>query len=126
MVDRPKLVEFLERRAGDHLRAAGECEGRKADLWYVREDIDCEAITSRFRRIHDNITWSWNPPEEELDETLGAKRASLQIRQHAVIIYLPTADDTGVIIGLEPDAATALNTFVGQCLEYVSQPDSLT
>jgi len=120
MSDISGLVTFVKREAGGHLRAIGEFKGVQIDLHYIRDDLNETEIARRFELIQDNITWSWSPPEDDIDEELGPKYASLQLRQEAVIIYLPTETDKGILIGLEPEAATDLTTFLRRCVEYVS------
>ena len=122
MSDISGLVLFVKNQAGDNLRAIGEFEGVRTDLHFIRDDLDETEITARFELIQDNITWSWSPPENELDDELGPKYASLQVRQEAVIIHLPTGTDQGILIGLESEAATDLTSFLEKCADHV--PDS--
>ncbi|MFD1588528.1 hypothetical protein ACFR9U_16240 [Halorientalis brevis] len=126
MSEFPELVSFVKQEAGNYARAVGKFEGIESELQYCRDDLNPATVTNRFELIHDNISWSWSPPEDELDEQLGQKRASLQVRENAVILHLPTGHDEGVLIALEPEAASNLTTFIGTCLEYVPEPESNT
>jgi hypothetical protein len=119
MSDISELTVFVERRAGEYLRAVGEYDSIETDLHYIRDDLDETEIVERLEHIHDHITWSWSPQNDALDAELGPKTASVQIRREAVIIHFPISGDRGVLIGLEPGAATDLTTFIGNCLEYI-------
>lgn len=113
------LVSFVEQRAGDSLRAVAKYEKADFDLLYYRDDLQKHTITKRVDTIHGNITWAWNPDEEEVASELGEKRATLQIREEAVVIHLLETAHQGYLIGLEPDAARNLTTFLGECLTHI-------
>jgi hypothetical protein len=119
MSDASELVSVVKRQAGSHLRAIAEFDGIQSTLHFVRDDIDEAQIETRLELFHDINTWSWSPSEDKLAEELGPKRASLQLRQQAVIIHLPTGTDQGILIGLEPEAATDLTAFLKQCVEHI-------
>lgn len=113
------LVSFVQRRAGESLRAIAEYETADLDLLYYRDDLPKTEITERVDTIHDNITWAWNPGDEEVVSKLGAKRATVQVREEAVVIHLLKGVNHGYLIGLEPGAARNLTTFLGECLDRI-------
>ncbi|WP_128081435.1 hypothetical protein [Haloferax sp. ATB1] len=119
MAETEELIDYLESRAGDSLRAVGKYSGETCSLEYVRDDLAHEKVRDRLEAIQANITWSWNPPEDSVLEELGPKSASLQVREAAVILHLPAEDREGVIIGLEPGAASDLTSFITDCMRYV-------
>ena len=113
------LVSFLEQRAGDSLRAVAKYQNENVNLLYYREDLQQNTMLNRTKTIHDNITWDWNPEEDEVTSELGEKQATVQIREESVIIHLLEEENLGYIIGLEPDAARSLTTFVGACVDQI-------
>lgn len=113
------LVSFVERRAGESLRAVAEYDHADVELLYYRDDLNRTTITDRVATIHDNITWAWNPSENTVVSELGEKRATLQIREEAVVIHLLEDVKHGYLIGLDPDAARNLTTFLGECLSHI-------
>ena len=114
------LVSFVERQAGESLRAIAEYDNADIELLYLRNDLHQREISDRVETIHDNITWVWNPKEDEkVISKLGEKRATVQVREDAVIIHLLAERKQGYLIGLEPDAARNLTTFLGECLTHV-------
>lgn len=115
----PSLVPFVEQEAGPSLRAIAEYEQTEVELLYRRDDLPRDEITARVDTIHESIRWAWNPDESDVVRELGAKRATIQVRENAVIVHLPASDDHGYLIGLEPDAARNLTTSIGECLTRV-------
>lgn len=113
------LVTFARQRAGEYLRAVAEYERTEFHLLYYRDDLDRATIAERVDTIHDNITWSWNPDDDEGVAALGEKRATLQIREQAVILHLLEGRHRGYLVGLDPAAARDLTSFVGECLAHV-------
>lgn len=113
------LVSFVERRAGDTLRAIAEYDNTEFELLYRRDDLPRSEITTRVETIHENITWAWNPSDDDVIAELGEKRATVQVRKDAVIIHLLEDVHQGYLIGLDPDAARNLTTFLGECLNHI-------
>ena len=113
------LVPFVEQRAGESLRAIAEYGKTDVDLIYYRDDLPKTEVSKRVNTIHNNITWAWNPGDDEIVSELGVKRATLQVREEAVIIHLLEEVNHGYLIGLEPDAARDLTTFLGECLNHI-------
>ena len=113
------LVAFVKQQAGESLRAIAHYEQTDFDLLYHRDDLATETVTQRVATIHDNITWAWNPRDDDLAAELGKTHATLQVRDDAIIIHLLETHKEGYLIGLEPDAARNLTTFLNQCLTHV-------
>lgn len=119
---RADLIEYARAEAGDLLRAVGEYHGSDRELLYLRDDLDRPAVNSRFGTIVTNIQWAWNPNAQGLDE-LGEKIATVEIRETTVILHIRVDSDRGILIGLEPAAARQLTSFVGGCIEEISEID---
>lgn len=120
--DTEELLEYLEQRAGESLRAVGQYQGEECDLQYLRDDLPRTATRDRLDALRANITWSWNPPEDASLKELGTKRATLQVREQAVILHLLLGNQRGILIGLEPEAARDLTSFITDCLDHVDGP----
>lgn len=114
----PPLIPFVKQRAGDSLRAVVEYEQFDFELLYHRDDLSREELTTRVDTIHQSIQWAWEPDEDDVVDELGEKRATLQVRENAVIIQLSGGPSRGYLIGLEPEAAVDLVTFIGGCLDH--------
>lgn len=117
-----RLVHYLESRAGDSLRVVGLYRSEACRVEYLREDLSRERTRARLEAIQTNLNWSWQPPDDSSLEKLGPKSASLQVREAAVILHLPVDDREGIIIGLEPGAASDLMSFITDCMNYVNHP----
>lgn len=115
------LVSFVHQRAGESLRAIAEYEQTDFDLLYYRDDLPRTTIRDRVETVHGNITWAWNPDDDddEVVAELGKKRATVQVRDEVIIIHLLEGVNHGYLIGLEPDAARNLTTFLGECLNRI-------
>jgi hypothetical protein len=122
MSDTEELLEYLEQRAGESLRAVGRYQREECDLQYLRDDLSRTATRERLDALRANITWSWNPPEDTSLEALGTKQATLQVREQTVILHLLLGDQQGILIGLEPEAARDLTSFITDCLDHIDGP----
>lgn len=51
----------------------------------------------------------------EAVETLGPPSAIIQLREQAVLVNFPLDDEHGYLLGMEPEAARDLHSFVTEC-----------
>jgi hypothetical protein len=93
MAEHEELIEFLQSRAGNALRAVGRYNDDTCRLTYLRDGLPREETRDRLDALRANITWAWNPPSQPTIDQLGTKEASLQIREQAIILHIPL--DTG-------------------------------
>lgn len=113
------LVAYVEKSAGDALRAVVEYEDADIEVLYHRDDLEEATVERRTRSIYDQIVQARTSRDDALAKDLGRKRVTLQIRQEAVLIHLLETRQRGHIISLEPEAARDLVTFLNDCLQYV-------
>lgn len=124
MVETEQLVQYLESRAGQSLRAVGRYGTDECTLDYLRDDLPRDRTRERLDAIRANITWTWNPPDDSSLAELGPKQASLQVREEVVVLHLLLEDKQGVLIGLEPEAARDLVSFITDCIDQVDSSSS--
>lgn len=113
------LVTYVRRQAGESLRAVAIYDDSSFEVLHRREDLAEHIVSGRVRMVYDNITWDWNPDDDDLSEELGATQATLQVREEAIIIQLVTSETGGYLISLAPDAARNLTTFLTNCLDQI-------
>lgn len=88
----------------------------------TREDLGKSDMYDRVQAIHRAV--QPRDGESVLDE-LGAAYATVQMREDAVILHFPMGDGSGYLVGLEPDVARDLSSFISDCLriiQYENQP----
>lgn len=113
------LTEFLIERAGNTLRCVARFAETEYVLVYVRDDIEERPLESRVREVHSNVHRGGVRGNTALRAELGPVQASLQLRDEAVILYFPGDDGQGVLVSLEPVAASQLQMFVEECLQLM-------
>lgn len=118
------FLEFLQDQAGEALRGVAWYRDREAELIYLRDDLDLEAVQSRVTATHKALTWDLGPPTPTELDTLGAELATVSVRESAVLVHLPVEQRYGVVVGLEPDAVQSVHDFVGACRETLIDADS--
>lgn len=113
------LTDYLRDRAGETLRCVVLFSAEGYDVVYVRDDVDDRSFRDRIEEVHANVTGSGERRESAQYRELGQVRATLVLRQGAAILYFPGADDQGVLVSLEPEAAQQLHLFVSECLDLL-------
>lgn len=113
------LVSYVRQQAGESLRAVAVYDDSGFEMLHRREDLAEHVVTGRVQMVYGNITWDWNPDDDDLSEELGATQATLQVREEAIIIQLVTSETGGYLISLAPGAARNLTTFLKNCLDQL-------
>jgi len=119
---RPAEVHaYVRDRAQDGLRGVAVYEGAELDVRYARTDLEA-AVEARFEAIHESILATAGAPDGEHWGTLGAERASIQIRDEAAVMHLrPTEGDDptrrGMLVELDTRVAQSLAEFVASVRE---------
>lgn len=116
----PGLAEYLSRRASDAFRGLAQYDGDDLDVRYARDDLGHDEMYERAEVIHRAV----RPRDDTnaLDE-LGATRATIQMREDAVVLHFPVDEDVGYLVGLEPDVARDLSSFVSDCLRIIDRAE---
>ncbi|AHG05307.1 hypothetical protein HALDL1_11330 [Halobacterium sp. DL1] len=109
------LVEYLQDRAGGHLRGVVRYDGSGFDVVYVRDGLDGDAFRARVSNIHESIVGQ--PAAEIGDETFGKAYATLSVRKHAVVLNFRREPRSGILVGLDPEAARQLVAFIHESME---------
>lgn len=119
--DPDAFVAFLQRRAGDSLRAVRlySPDGHRS-LYArqgVRERYSAESIDAIVAHARDELgektdgRWSFMP---------GPFEATVHVFDGAVLVNLPLHDEGGVLVSLDADAARQLHDFVHACTAWVT------
>lgn len=114
------LSEFLEERTGGLLRGIARYNGTTSDVLHLREDVKQQRMRSEI----DRILYRVRPeafPKEEQSFPFGDLYATVRVFEEAILLHFPTDIDQGIVVSLEPDVATELNTFIGKCLERLEE-----
>ena len=93
-----------------------------------KRTLTCSTIVTIWKQRPSPTVWrrsttispgAWNPRDDDLAGELGDTHATLQVRDEAIIIHLLETHKEEYLIGLEPDAARNLTTFLDQCLDHL-------
>lgn len=112
-----EFVEFLEDQAGSSLRVVTWYAEDDFGGLYLRSDLDREAVVERVRHLSERLMRADAPIEGSPLEELGEEEATVQVREHAVILRFPLDGTEGLIVSLDVDAARDLHGFVLDCHE---------
>ena len=110
-----RLTEYLRTRAGDYLRGVVQYDDESFEIIYIRDGLDRDAFRKRVEHIHRNIVQ--RPAVETGDDSFGKPYATLSVREYAVVLNLRLTPTEGIIVGLEPDAARDLVSFIHETME---------
>lgn len=111
-------VEFLQRRAGDHLRGVARYDGNETDVEYLREDIKEHRLTSQVDRMLRRLRPE-SDPDEERAFPFGDLYVTLRRFDEAIVLHFPIGSDRGIVVALEPKVSRDSNTFTDECFERI-------
>lgn len=111
------LVAFVEERAGETLRVIAEVEQPEYTVHYRRDDLQREAVVERMDRIHAKRTVARNAGSDDGLAGVGETRATVEIREEAVVVHLLVEPDRRYVLEFEHSAARNLTSFLGKCFE---------
>ena len=114
-----QLAIYLERRAGDSLRAVIRYTGSEFSLAYLRDDISKPKFLPRMEEVLLNITKSGPNRNRAITEEFGPLQASVHVREKGVFLHFPVEREKGIVVSLEPGAARQLSTFIRECMEKI-------
>jgi hypothetical protein len=112
------LVAFVEERAGETLRVIAEIEQPEYTVRYRRNDLQRDEVVERMDRIHGEGTVAWNMGTGDALAGVGEKRATVEIREEAVIVHLLVEAGRRYVLEFEHSAARNLTSFLGECFEH--------
>src|SRR6056297_8487 len=113
---RPTEVQaYVHDRAQDGLRGLAVYDDTDLDVRYARTDL-ADGVERRLGAIHESILAATATPDDRCWGTLGAERASIQIRDEAAVMHLRPTDDAGrqrgMLVELDTRVAQSLAEFV--------------
>lgn len=114
------LAEYISRRANDSFRGLARYSGDDLEVVHSRDDLEERDMRERAETIHRAVRP--RGAAYALDE-LGETRATVQMRADAVILHFPVDGDTGYLVGLEPDIARDLSSFIDDGKRLIEDGD---
>lgn len=114
------LLRYTKDRAGKYFRGLAVYEDGDAELLATRDDLNEAEMDTRVTEIHEAIR---TRAEFDAVETLGPPSSVIQVREKAVLVNLPVDDESGYLLGLEPEAARDLHAFVSVCQQIIREND---
>ena len=109
------LTDFLQSTAGQYLRGVVKYDTHDYDLHYIRDDLKNEQFLARVANIYDQLIQVQAGDNGE--DTFGKPYATLNVREHAVILNLRWSATEGILVGLYPEAARQLEGFVNESMK---------
>ena len=113
------FVDFLLRRAGEHLRSVVTYGPTDSEVMYLRDDVageysvrELEASIEAMRR---DEAFSVHRQEQYFDH--GSLNCTVRVYDRGLEMHFPHGDESGTAVGLDAEAAEHLYTFVSDCLE---------
>ena len=111
------LAAFVEDRAGETVRVIAEIEQPEYTIHYRRTDVRRDEVVERMDRIHEERTAAGEPGTDDVLAGIGGKRATVEIREEAVLVDLLVETGRRYVIEFEHSAARNLTSFLGECFE---------
>jgi hypothetical protein len=110
-----ELLSYLQRRAGEYLRTVTVYDQEGYEIRYIRDDVD-EAAT---REIVDEAYGGIQSGLQltSVDDELGKRYATVQVREMAVILHFPREGADGCFVSLDLEAGRQLIQFVTECMD---------
>lgn len=116
-----EFVQYLLEQGGGLLRTVARYTAEDSSVLFLREDVADEDAAQRLQAIIESSR-AENARAGRLEHLHGEDgRLNCVVRsfERGVEMHFVTGDDEGVIVGFDPDAATNLHDFVGECLEHL-------
>lgn len=115
-----RLLDYVQRRAGDYFRGCATYSADGAELLTKRDGLDERTMNDRVEEMYRAIRL-----QDRFDavDTLGPPSAIIQLRQKAVLVHFPVDDEYGYLLGMEPEAARDLHSFVSECHTIIHDED---
>jgi hypothetical protein len=111
-----RLLEYVQTRAGEHFRGFATYGRDGVELLAARDGLDEGQMDDRIEELHRAIRTG---DEFDAVETLGPPSAVIQLRSEAVLVNVPVDDERGYLLGMEPEAARNLHSFVSECRRLI-------
>ncbi|MFB6130046.1 MAG: hypothetical protein ABEJ28_04390 [Salinigranum sp.] len=121
-----RLVQFLEERAGDYLRAAVHYTSDDSHVLYMREDVDALYSDSEM----DDLFTYWRRRRGEQGQepfSLGNLHCTVQFYDDALLFHFTQGETVGTVVALDPEAGRDIVSFITQCLSLLhsSSPQAI-
>lgn len=110
-----ELLRYLEDQAGEHLRGIARYERDSIDVPYLRDDLREVRMHSQVDRMLRRL----RPESDSIEDAafpFGDMHATVRLFDEAIIMHFPLGVGRGMVVAMEPETASRLNTFVSECL----------
>lgn len=122
---RTPIVDFLLERAGDRIRSVASYSATDSQVLFLREDdpegYDAQRLESVIEECRKENARSGRIEHMHGDD--GPLNCVVRTFDRGVEMHFVTGDEQGVVVGLDPDAATNLHGFVDDCLGHLDVED---
>lgn len=118
MSDQRPLVAFAEDAAGDSLRGVVEYTARGYELLYLRNDVADRYTDDDWSTVAETFRDS-DAEERESVFDVGSHYVTLRLYEGAAMLHFPTGEQSGVLLSLEPSAASEFARFATRCLDHI-------
>ena len=112
------LVEYLQDRVSEFLRGVVRYDAQSTDTLYLRDDMRDVRLQSQIDRMLDRLRPESHTAEERAFP-FGDLHVTVRRFEDAIIMHFPRGSNRGVVVSLEPEAASNLNTFTTECLRRI-------
>lgn len=116
------LVDFLQERAGEYLRSVIHYDRDSHELLHLRRDVAQAYSDGEIDRVLEELRHeSMDAARQEAMYVHGELGCVVRVFEAAVEMHFPHAGCSGTAIALDPEAATRLHSFVGECLDSIPE-----
>lgn len=116
--DVQRLVEHLQRRVGDDLRAVLRYDEGECELVYEHERVRGGGLREDAERVISHLRQESRGREQRVFP-FGELNGTVRSFEAAVVMHFPLAQARGVVVTLDPNTARQLNAFMHECIDYL-------
>lgn len=113
-----RLTDFLENRAGDHLRSVLRYDADEKNVVHVRDDVADEYSDDEVAAVMQDLRLE--AIEKSYQENLydhGGLNCTVRCFDDAIELHFPRDETAGTVVALDADVLEAEATFVGECMD---------
>ena len=114
-----RLVAFLKKQAGNHLRGAIHYSKDGYDSLYMREDIEELYSDAKMQELVEYYQHQSTVQTAEEPFSLGNCHCNISCYDNAILFHFAQGDDVGTVITLDPEAGSDILGFITRCLKIL-------
>ncbi|WP_132058411.1 hypothetical protein [Halorussus amylolyticus] len=113
-----RLTDFLENRAGDHLRSVLQYDSDDKTVVHVRDDVADEYSDDDVAAVMQDLRLE--AIEKSHQESLydhGELNCTVRCFDDAIELHFPREEAKGTVVALDADVLEAEAALVGECMD---------